>query len=284
MPAVDTILTYVSWLMVTLYVVCYLRLRQQGLRRIYRVFSAYLLFRAARSVALTTLPWAWYGVQGRSYVPFSNNVYGWAWTLTEPLVWLLHVLVVLELYSLVLQNYRGIASMGRWAVLSGLAIAVALSSVTIPAELSHSAQRFTILRYYFVVTRGLDASLVLFLLLITAFMAWFPVPLNRNVTLYAGVYALYFITGTLATLAANLRGLAAWNVVNIARSAVDLLCLGLWIVFLNRAGEARTVVVRHAWSAQSEQMLIGQLAAINAGLTRSARPQPAISAAPPAGA
>ena len=273
MPAADAIVEYLSWLAVAGYVALYVRLRCQGLHRIYRVFAVYLLFRAARSVALATVPLAWYGVRDPWYVPFANNVYGWIWILTEPLVWVLHVLVVLELYSLVLQNYKGIASMGRWALLAGLTLGVVLSSATLPAELSHSAQRYAMLRSYLVVSRGLDASLVIFLLSITAFLAWFPVPLNRNVVLYSVVYALYFITGALAELAVNLRGIPAWNAVNIAVNGVDLLCLGVWIVLLNRAGESETVVVRHAWTPQREEFLVGQLAAINTSLMRSARRQ-----------
>ncbi|HEY1204888.1 MAG: hypothetical protein ABSH46_06860 [Bryobacteraceae bacterium] len=271
MPAIDAIVEYLFWLTIAGYLVLYVRLRQQGLHRTYRVFAAYLLFRAARAVALAILPLAWHGLHNHPYRRFSNNVYAWGWTLTEPLVWILHVLVVLELYSLVLQNYKGIASMGRWALLAGLTLAVLLSSVTLPGELSHSAQQYKILRCYFVVSRGLDASLVIFLLFIAAFLAWFPVPLNRNVVLYSMVYAVYFIAGALAELASNLRGTAAWNVVNLALVGMDLLCIGLWIVFLNRAGEAKTVVVRHAWTPQHEELLVEQLAAINTSLMRSAR-------------
>jgi hypothetical protein len=271
MPAVDAIVEYLSWLTIVGYAVLYVRLRRQGLERVYRVFAAYLLFRAARSVALTLAPFAWYTAQHRPYERFANNVYAWTWTLTEPAVWVLHVLVVLELYSLVLQNYKGIASMGRWAVFAGLGIAVTLSSVTLSSELAHSAQHYAVLRSYYVVSRGLDASLVIFLLFITAFLAWFPVPLNRNVVLYSLVYALYFITGTLTDLAINLRGVAAWNAVYIAVNLVDLLCLGVWIALLNRAGESKTVVVRHTWTPQREEILVQQLAAINSSLMRSAR-------------
>ncbi len=270
MPSVNAIVESMSWLAIAGYVVLYLRLRQQGLRRVYRVFAAYVLFRAARTVALVTLPRVWYAVLHRPFVPYANNAYGWLWALSEPMVWILQVLIVLELYSLVLQNHKGIASFGRWAVLGGLAIATVVSSVTLPAEMSHSAEKFTILRTYFLVNRGLDASLVVFLLIITAFLAWFPVPLNRNVVLYSMVYALYFTVGALAELARNLGGLAAWSGVNLAINGLELLCLGIWIAFLNRAGEARTVVVHQTWTAQHEEFLVRQLEAINAGLMRSA--------------
>ena len=269
MPAANAFVEYLLWLTIGACLVLYLRLRQQGLHRVYRVFAAFVLFRAARATALAALPPIWYGLKHRPYVRFANNVYGWGWTLTEPLLWVLHVLVVLELYSLVLQNYKGVASMGRWAVLAGLAIAIVLSSLTLPAELSHSAEHSPILRVVGVAVRAVDTSLVLFLLFITAFLVWFPIPLTRNVVLYSMVYAFYFTTGALAELARNLLGQSVWSGMNVAAACLQLLCFGIWTVFLNRAGESKTVVVRHALAPQHEEILVQQLAAINASLMRS---------------
>jgi hypothetical protein len=148
---------------------------------------------------------------------------------------------------------------------------VGLSSLTLPVELSHSAEHFAVLRWYFIVSRGLDASLVIFLLFITVFVAWFPIPLNRNVVLYSLLYALYFTAGALAELAYNLGGLARRDAVNFARDSLELICLGVWTICLTRAGEATRGVTRHTWTPQQEEFLVGQLAAINASLTRSAR-------------
>ena len=270
MPSVQTILECLSWLTAAGFLVLYLRLRRQELHLVYRVFAAYVLFRVARLVVLATLPRLWYSVHHQPYFPYENNVYAWIWALSEPALWILQILVVLELYSLVFQNHKGIASLGRWTVLTGLAIAVVLSSITLPSELSHSAVKYVILRWFSLAERGVDASLVLFLLFITAFLAWFPVPLNRNVVLYSMVYALYFVASTLAELANNLGGLATWNAVSLASKGLDLLCLSLWIVCLSRAGEAKTVVFSHTWTTEHEEFLMRQLEAINASLLRSA--------------
>ena len=88
--------------------------------------------------------------------------------------------------------------------------------------------------------------------------------------LYSLVYALYFIAGTLAELAASLGGLAMWGAVNLTVNCVDLTCLALWIVFLNRSGETTTVVFSHTWTPQREDHLMRQLEAINTSLMRSA--------------
>ena len=198
MPSVQAILECLSWVTSAGFLVLYLRLRHQKLHRVYRVFAAYVLFRVVRLAVLATLPRLWYWVHHQPYFPYANNAYGWIWALSEPALWILQILVVLELYSLVFQNHKGIASLGRWTVIAGLSIAVVLSSITLPSELSHSAEKYVILRWYSLAERGVDASLVAFLLFITAFLAWFPIPLNRNVVLYSMVYAIYFIVGTLS--------------------------------------------------------------------------------------
>ena len=271
MPTLAEMVEYLGWLTIVALLALYLRLRQQGLHRVYRVFAAYLLFRAACIFTLAVLPPLWYLSSSRPYVPFGNNVYAWGWLLTTPVLWVLHILVVLELYSLVFRNYRGIASMGRWATFAGLGIAILLSSLTLPADLSRAGEPFPILRAFVAVTRGVDSSLVLFLLFISAFLTWFPVPLCRNVVLYSMVYAVYFITTSLAELLRNLSGSAAWGLTSILLAGADLVCLAVWILFLNREGESKRVVVRHTWAPQREEILIQQLAAINSTLLRSGR-------------
>jgi hypothetical protein len=85
------------------------------------------------------------------------------------------------------------------------------------------------------------------------------------------VYAVYFITTSLAELLRNLSGSAAWGLTSILLAGADLVCLAVWILFLNREGESKRVVVRHTWAPQREEILIQQLAAINSTLLRSGR-------------
>ncbi len=273
MPDIVTLTEYLFWTTIAGYAVLYLRLRQQGLHRTYRIFAIFLLFRVAHTVVLSALPPVWYALHHVPSPPFgANNVYAWTWVFTVPQLWLLHVLVVLELYSLVLKGYKGIASLGRWAILAGLAIAVLISSVTLSAEMAHSnVQQYPILRFMFIMGRDVSSSLVLFLLFITAFLVWFPVPLSRNVVVYSTVYAFYFTIGALGNLTSNLSSPVIRDVVKAGSVLSDLLCVAIWIALLNRAGEAKKVVVRHAWAPQQEEVLLQQLAAINKTLMRSAR-------------
>jgi hypothetical protein len=262
----------VIWLLTTVgYLVLYIRLRQEGLHRTYRFFAGYVLFHVLRSVGLATIEPIGRLLGDDSSAHLAGNLYGWLWVVTEPLLWVLYILVVLELYGLVLQKYKGIASLGRWAIFAGLAISLAISSVTLSADLSNPGEKFPILLYAAAIHRGVASSLVIFLLLITVFLSWYPVPLSRNVVVHSIAYAAYFLGMTMTLLVRNVSGGRLVEITNIVASGVAISCLGVWIVFLNRRGEARTVTVRQRWQADQEQHLIEQLDTINSTLLRAAR-------------
>src|SRR5580698_8910030 len=57
-------------------------------------------------------------VQNIVFLPvrLNSNLYGWIFLISTPIVWVLAYLVVLELYRLILEDYPGIASVGRKAI------------------------------------------------------------------------------------------------------------------------------------------------------------------------
>ncbi|MGE5645118.1 MAG: hypothetical protein ACM336_04940 [Acidobacteriota bacterium] len=261
------------WLLSTAgYLLLFLRLRHERLNRTYRFFAAYLLFHVVRSLGLALAAPVGRLVAKDSSAGFAADLYGWVWVATEPILWLLYILIVLELYGLVFQKYKGIASLGRWAIFAGLGIALAISSLMLSADLSNSgAETSHILLYVAAAHRGVASSLVIFLLLITAFLSWYPVPLSRNVVVHSIAYAVYFLSATVSLLIRNVSGGSLVIMTNIGLSIMTILCLGVWIVFLNREGEALTVKVGQHWQPDQEQHLIEQLASINSTLLRAAR-------------
>jgi hypothetical protein len=268
----DHLELYLPWLATAGAVALYLRLRREGLHSVYRVFSFYLLYNALRTVLLLSLPpLAQVLFKEPRVSPLMTNLYGWMWVATEPVVWVFYILIVLEMYSLAFRNYKGIESLSRWAVFAGLGIALLLSALTLPADLSNTAEQYPIIRTCLMVQRGVSSGLVVFLLAITVFLVWFPVPVSRNFIVYTVVYAVYFLSSTLTILMRNVGGIAYAQWRNIASSCVSIACLTVWILFLNRGGEAKTATVRHDWTAQREKQLIEQLAAINSTLDRTRR-------------
>ncbi len=95
-----------------------LRLYQLDLNRVYRFFFLYLVITTARSLVL---------------LPFSlgGNMYALIYLATLPILWVFYILIVLELYSLVLQNYSGIYSLGRWTLYGALLFSIAVSVLTL---------------------------------------------------------------------------------------------------------------------------------------------------------
>jgi hypothetical protein len=235
-----------------------LKLWRAGLMRTYPFFSSYLAYSVARGAALHAFK-------------YGTNGYAWAWFISEPLFWLAYILVVLELYSLVLRNYPGIASLGRWVLTGGLFASIVISGLSLQADLSNPSERFPVILYFSVIERGVIFSLVVFLLVITGFLVSYPVPLSRNVIVHSMVCALYFLSVTMGLLVRNVTGHQVMAGVNLVLSAVGLACLVAWIVALSPAGEGRTIVLRRIWRPEQQQRLMDQLSAINSTLLRTAR-------------
>src|SRR5437868_5041108 len=91
------------------------RLYCQSLHRRYRFLFIFLCFQVIRSLGLLAISTWWR--------PHPRNAYAWTWLRTEPVVWLLYILVVLELYALVLQKYKGLQTVGRWVFLIAMTLA-----------------------------------------------------------------------------------------------------------------------------------------------------------------
>ncbi len=246
------------WISIAASVLLCLRLLQTRLYRRYRLFFGFLAFTSARGLLLAS-------------VPFNRNIYAHIWMLTQPVLWLLYVLVVIELSTLVLEKFRGLATLGRWLLAAGLILAFVVSSYTVSQDLSVTARYPWLLRWT-AIERAVHSSVVVFLLLITAVMAWYPIPLSRNVILHCALYAVYFLSAAGIYLVHSVAETdAPRHVANLALTSVTVVCFAVWIVYLNRRGEEITISRRVQWSGQDESQVISQLAAINATLLRAAR-------------
>jgi hypothetical protein len=199
-------------------------------------------------------------------VPLEGRLYRDLFVVSDGLIVAFDALVVLELYSIILGNLRGIASVARRYIKITLALAILISLLPLLIEKTPS----TLTGYLFTFERPVLSSLVVFVLLICVFLAYYPVPLGRNVMVYLTGYALYFLTTATMAFINNLGYF--WN---RQKSNVDMgiavACQALWLLALSRQGEKKRVVVGHHWKPGDEQRLLAQLEAINASLLRSAR-------------
>ncbi len=229
------------------------RLAVSGLLHVYKFFFAYVVLSAIQEVAVLV-------------VPFGTNLYLWVYLITEGLLVVLSALVVLELYSVVFSGMTGIATLSRRYIKFALAAAI---FVTILLLLMEKTPK-TILQRFFTFECAVVSSVLAFVFLITLFLIYYPVPLNRNVIVYSIGYAVYFLSSATALFIRNL-GLEWDRIFSPILLAVASLCLIFWIAFLGREGESRVVVLSHRWAGQNEDRLIAQLQEINATLLRTAR-------------
>lgn len=234
----------------TLAALC-LRMWLVGLYKIYGYFFSYLVLEFAQ----TLIP---------ILVPLESRLYLGLYVASQVLVTTFYALVVLELYSKVLRDLPGIASIARRYIRVTLVAAIVIALLFLYLGKTHA----TFMGYLLSFERTVMASLVVFVLFVTLFLVYYPVPLGRNVIVYLIGYSVYFLTKAAASLLMNFG--QQWDrPLSTALMAVSLGCCIFWCLALGRQGESKRVVVGHQWNPADEQKLRGQLDAINASLVRA---------------
>src|SRR5450755_835983 len=94
------------------------RLYSLDLHLTYRFFFLNMALSMARSLAL---------------LPFGPRmpIYYRIWVSTEPILWVSYILVAYELYNLVLKQYHGIYSLGRWFFFAAVATSSIIAALTV---------------------------------------------------------------------------------------------------------------------------------------------------------
>ena len=238
------------------YLLLLTRLFRSGLRAKYRYFSLYIAFESIRLPLMSSLP-------------YKSKLYAEVFFATQPIVWILFVLVVLELFQLVLQNHAGIESLGRKALKWSLILSALISGSTLLFELQNARPESAILLNFFLLDRLVMSSLFVLLLCLIAFLAYFPVPLIRNIRVHASVFSAYFAARTILMFVVTLFGLETIAMLNVAGKLLAIFCLLSWTFLLTPAGEIPPAVQRP--SSDQEARLLAQLNAINESLLKSAR-------------
>src|ERR1019366_4050547 len=169
-----------------------LKLYRTGLYHRYPIFFAFFIFRIPNSI------WP-------LFLEVSSPLYQKIWVLTEPLEFGFYVLIVVELYKLVLEKYKGLYSLGRWALYVSLAISVSISGISLLPRIQPSMPQRSRIMFYMVATeRGVHTGLVIFIVLMLCFLSLFPVKLSRNVRVHALVFSIFFLSHTFVALMRSL--------------------------------------------------------------------------------
>lgn len=234
------------------------KLLYTGLFRIYPKFTVFIAFQILRQSILA-------GFSIRS------TIYGYLFFAMLPILWVLYVLVLLELFQAALGERQGIATFGRKFVISAMGIGATIGVSTLFLNLQEQKPQYVILENFVLADRVVESALVIFLLLLTAFLAYFPVTLHRNAKIHAAVLSFYFLAKTAVLSFRSLFGVSVGVEANVAGRLITTACLLCWISLLTKAGEQRVVHSNWISGAENEEKLLAQLDAINATLLKTAK-------------
>jgi hypothetical protein len=236
------------------------KLYGSNLTRRYRFFSLYLLFETVCGSLLL--------MAGRA-----TTLYGQIWLVSKPLSWVLCLFVLLEIYSLVMANYPGIASLMRWAVTIAAGASAAISIVSLGFDFHNPNEPFPLLRYAFAVQRTVDGTMAISVLVPLLFMLRFPVRLSRNVVAHCALFSTMVGVEAAALLARNWFGRGVHLYTNLAITIDTIVCLLLWIALLNPEREQIEQPVGPLCSPETERVLLDQLKAFNTVLLKRGQTQ-----------
>jgi hypothetical protein len=202
----------------------------------------------------------------------SSASYRIAYVAVDPIIWLLAYFVVAELFRLILEDYPGILSAGRKALKWSLILAVVVSVISVLPTMGGAQPRgqYVFFRFFVSIEKSVILGLLIFLVLIQAFLARYRLCISHNRVLYSVGYALYFGLGmALAVLANGLVGVRLYGVINIGMLVIADLVLLSGAFALSREGEERPLKVDEDTSTQRAH-LQAQLVQMNRLLSRAA--------------
>jgi hypothetical protein len=167
------------------------------------------------------------------YLAHPKAAYFVAEKVTDPIVWVLWLWIVLELFSKWTRCYRGIGRFGQFFLGTLIFIALLISLISWPIEwkalvLYHDT------RIYYMLTRVFMATLALFTLSVWLFFRNYPAPVPPNVVRHTHVTTIYLASMALSWLAFNLHQVA-WGNLSIVVLAVG--SFSAWAILLTRKGE-----------------------------------------------
>jgi len=245
-------------------VVMALKLYRTGLYRRYPIFFFFFIFRIPNSI------WP-------LFLEANSPLYLQLWVLSTSIALGFYVLMVVELYKLVLERYKGLYSLGRWALYISLAISVSISAISLLPQIKPSMpQRSKIMFYMLASERGINIGLAIFIILILCFLSFFPLRLSSNVRMHALVFSIFFLSNTFVSLMRSLFGLRMVHEVNTLLLGITTASVVAWMALLRPAGEDLRAAPQPLGPEQESRLLI-HLDSLNAALLRSSgRPKPAL--------
>jgi hypothetical protein len=151
-------------------------------------------------------------------------------------------------------------------MLVAMAVCLLLAGGSLVVDLGNSNPLYPVLGLVNSIRRGVAFSLVLFIIVMTGFIAYYPIPLKKNTVIHAALSVVYFLGTTMGVFYRNLLGPSVARPLSMALGAITACVLFGWVFLLRIEGEERMKRVGMKWSDEQELHLLEQLQSINDSL------------------
>jgi hypothetical protein len=221
---------------------------------------AFLMFQLAQSVAVIFLTRS---VQSTAY----QELY----EVTEPLNWILYILVVREMYGRAFAGYPGISSLARWAAYASAALAVILCvglAIVSPIQNWPHQQIFASIAIW---EKFVSFALAAFIALMVFIVSRYPIGLDFNMVSSITIFAIYFFGSFIFLQIGAIGSSGAIEFQTAGLFVLSSICFASWGLCLRRPAQVPSVRARIGSKPLEEQRLLEQLAFLNNMLVKSAR-------------
>jgi hypothetical protein len=178
----------------------------------------------------------------------------------------LYFLLVSELVDRVLTDHPGL---GRRVVHGVMVVAAGTAIYTLrfdPAAPVSISERLQLLLQ---MERLVAGCLLVFLLIIVAFLWYFPVRMNRNTKAYCFGFTAFFLVKAIAPFVLSLRGLDSSDLANRIHLIGELACQAMWLFAITRSGAASTPAFPRGWTLDEQKRILGTLNSFEQQISRS---------------
>jgi len=222
-----------------------------------------------------SLFWYWLvqtlGTMALLLSPMYTYQYLYAYWAGQTIMVFMAAFVVQDLYRITFLEHPAVASFARRIVVVALAIAavVALSGIRLDSTILPG--HYPAIHRFATFERSMDFLILLFLLIVSALLVWFPIKVRRNIVVYMSGFLLFSASRSFALLLSNLLPQNDTRLVSTVLLALTLTCLVIWIAGLQPEGEVATATPGYRRNPETMQRLSYQLDSINAALARFVR-------------
>ena len=228
--------------------------------RLYRTYSPlffYWMAQAVGSVALLA-------------IPIASRRYAYGYWGAQTIYVLMAVFVVQDLYRIALLEHPAVASFARRTVLAAMAIAAAVALSGIRLDFTMLPGQYPDIHRFLTFERSMNFMTLLFLLIVSALLLWFPIRVRRNIVVYISGFVLFSASRSVGLLLYNLRPQDG-RLISTVLLGLTLMSLLIWIVGIEPEGELVIATPGYRRDPETMQRLSHQLDSINAALTRFVR-------------